>query len=188
MFDIGWPELAVILIVALIVIGPKDLPRAMHTVGKWVRKARMLAREFQSNMDEMVRQAELEDLKKEVERARQLNLKDQLEKHIDPKGTLKESLSFDPVPLDGDEAEEDEGGRPAPTPLARTAPTDAQAPQPAPAGTVPASAAPVSTVPVATVPAAPQSVMPAAPLPAAPRDVPAAAVPAADQPAAEKRG
>lgn len=126
MFDIGWPELAVILIVALIVIGPKDLPRAMHTVGKWVRKARMLAREFQSNMDEMVRQAELEDLKKEVERARQLNLRDQLEKHIDPKGTLKESLSFDPVPLDGDEAEEDEGGRPAPTPLTRTVPTDTQ--------------------------------------------------------------
>ncbi|MFC7331948.1 Sec-independent protein translocase protein TatB [Rhodocista pekingensis] len=184
MFDIGWPELAVILIVALIVIGPKDLPRAMHTVGKWVRKARMLAREFQSNMDEMVRQAELEDLKKEVERARQLNLKDQLEKHIDPKGTLKESLSFDPVPLDGDEAEEDEGGRPAPTPLARTATTDAQAPQPAPAGTVPASAAPVSTVPVA----APQSVIPSAAPPAAPRDVPAAVVPVADQPAAEKRG
>ena len=64
MLDIGWPEFAVILIVALLVIGPRDLPRALYTVGKWVRSARKVANEFQRHVDDMMREAELDDLKK----------------------------------------------------------------------------------------------------------------------------
>lgn len=118
MFDIGWPELLVVAVVALLVIGPKDLPRVLHTVGKWVRKARMLARDFQSSVDDMVREAELEDLRKQMKQAQSLNLKDQVEKTIDPKGQLKDSLTFGDLDLDDGE---DEGSRPAPVARPATA-------------------------------------------------------------------
>jgi sec-independent protein translocase protein TatB len=65
MFDIGWSELLVIGIVALVVIGPKDLPQAFRVVGQWVSKARGLAREFQSHVDDMMREADVQDMKRE---------------------------------------------------------------------------------------------------------------------------
>lgn len=69
MFDIGWTEMAVIAVVAIIAIGPKDLPMALKTVGQWVARARGLAREFQNSVDDMIREAELDKVKKEVEEA-----------------------------------------------------------------------------------------------------------------------
>lgn len=154
MLDIGWSEIAVIAVVALLVIGPKDLPRALATVGKWVRKARMLAREFQSNVDEMVRQAELEDLRKQVDEARSFNLATQFEKAVDPDGGLRNALSVDdtprPVAVDA--------GREADKPAAPAA-----LPQPVP--TPVAEPAPVATVPVTPAPSAD-----AAPLPKAAGD------------------
>lgn len=65
MFDIGWSELLVIAIVALVVIGPKDLPHAFRVAGQWMAKARNLAREFQSHVDDMVRESDLSDMKRE---------------------------------------------------------------------------------------------------------------------------
>jgi len=64
MFDIGWSEMAVIALIALVVIGPKELPNAMRIVAKWARKARSLAREFQSGVDDMIREADLDDARK----------------------------------------------------------------------------------------------------------------------------
>jgi sec-independent protein translocase protein TatB len=64
MFDIGYSELLVIAVVALIVIGPKDLPRVMRTVGQWVGRARGMARHFRSGVDTMMREAELEEMEK----------------------------------------------------------------------------------------------------------------------------
>ena len=104
MFDIGWSELLVIGVVALVVIGPKDLPRVLKTVGYWVRKARNVSREFQSSIEQMVREAELEDVKKEIEKVSSLDLHKEIEKSVDPTGDLKKSLeppvlpSLDPVP------------------------------------------------------------------------------------------
>lgn len=64
MFDIGSTELLLIVIVAVVVIGPKDLPRALYKVGQIVGKARGMARHFRTGVDAMVREAELEDLEK----------------------------------------------------------------------------------------------------------------------------
>jgi sec-independent protein translocase protein TatB len=64
MFDVGAGELLVILIVAVVVIGPKDLPLAMRTAGRWIGKMRRMSAHFRSGIDAMVREAELEDMEK----------------------------------------------------------------------------------------------------------------------------
>lgn len=64
MFDIGAAELLVIIIVAVIVIGPKDLPLAMRVAGRWIGKMRRVSAHFRSGIDTMVREAELEDMEK----------------------------------------------------------------------------------------------------------------------------
>ena len=65
MLDIAWSELLLIAIVALVVIGPKDLPQALRVVGQWMARARLLAQEFQSHLDDMMREADVEKMKKE---------------------------------------------------------------------------------------------------------------------------
>jgi sec-independent protein translocase protein TatB len=67
MFDIGWSELLLIGIVALIAIGPKELPGALRTLGQWITKVRRMASEFQNQFQDAIREAELADLKKEVD-------------------------------------------------------------------------------------------------------------------------
>lgn len=64
MFDVGAGELLVILIVAVVVIGPKDLPLAMRTAGRWIGKMRRISAHFRSGIDAMVREAELEEMEK----------------------------------------------------------------------------------------------------------------------------
>ncbi len=64
MFDIGAAELLVIIIVAVIVIGPKDMPLAMRTAGRWIGKVRKVSAHFRTGIDAMVREAELEDMEK----------------------------------------------------------------------------------------------------------------------------
>jgi len=66
MFDIAWSELFVILIVALVVVGPKDLPRLMRTVGQWAGRARAMADQFRRSFDDMARQAEFDELRTQV--------------------------------------------------------------------------------------------------------------------------
>jgi sec-independent protein translocase protein TatB len=65
MFDVAPTELLLVVVVALVVIGPKDLPKAMRFVGKWMAKARGMARHFRSGLDTMMREAELEELEKQ---------------------------------------------------------------------------------------------------------------------------
>jgi sec-independent protein translocase protein TatB len=76
MFDIGYSELLLIAVVALIVIGPKDLPRVMRTVGQWVGRARGMARHFRSGVDTMMREAELEEMEKTWREENERILKD----------------------------------------------------------------------------------------------------------------
>src|SRR3546814_16691485 len=71
MFDIAPTELLIVALVALVVIGPKDLPRVMRTVGHWVGKAKGMARHFRSGLDTMMREAEPEVLEKKWKKEKQ---------------------------------------------------------------------------------------------------------------------
>jgi sec-independent protein translocase protein TatB len=150
MFDIGWSELVVIGVVALIAIGPKELPGVLRTVGQYMGKVRRMASEFQSQFQDAMREAEMADVKKSVD-----EMTESATKHFtdfDPIGTVRkeiESLSADPF-KDG-----------APT---DTAPTTASASPEAVAPGIPAPVSPETTIPqqahadTAIAPEAPQPV------------------------------
>ena len=68
MFDFfSWSHVLILLTAALVIVGPKDLPRLMHMAGKWAGKGRAMANEFRRSFDEMARQSELDELRKEIE-------------------------------------------------------------------------------------------------------------------------
>ena len=71
MFNIDWGELFVIVVVALVVVGPKDLPRLMRTAGQWAGRARAMADQFRRSFDDIARQSELEELRAEVNKLQQ---------------------------------------------------------------------------------------------------------------------
>jgi sec-independent protein translocase protein TatB len=71
MFDIGWSEFVLIAVVALIAIGPKELPGVLRTLGQWMGKARKMAAEFQGQFQEAMREAEMADLKKSFDEVRE---------------------------------------------------------------------------------------------------------------------
>jgi sec-independent protein translocase protein TatB len=71
MFDIGWSEFVVIAVVALIAIGPKELPGVLRMVGQWMGKARKMASEFQGQFQEAMREAEMADLKKSFDEVKE---------------------------------------------------------------------------------------------------------------------
>src|SRR5579864_105125 len=89
-FDIGWPELMLIGVVALVVIGPKDLPAALRVAGYWVRKARTMSREFQSHFEQMIREAELDDVHQELKKVTEINLDHEANKIM---GTIDDPLA-----------------------------------------------------------------------------------------------
>ncbi len=115
MFDFGWSEIVVIGTIALVVIGPKDLPKALRTGGMLMRRVRSMAREFQNSVDDLIREAELDEIRKAV----RVDLNKPIEDTTDP-----------PVPQP-----------PIQAPRADAAPTPPAPPQPVPepveAGTVP---------------------------------------------------
>ncbi|HEY2070066.1 MAG TPA: Sec-independent protein translocase protein TatB [Rhizomicrobium sp.] len=72
MFDLSWSHILIVLVVALVVVGPKDLPRLMRMAGGWMAKARSMANEFRKSFDEMARQSELDELRQEIEALRRV--------------------------------------------------------------------------------------------------------------------
>ena len=104
MFDIGWQEIFIIGILALIVVGPKDLPQTVRTISQWIRKARAMASELQGGVNEMIREAELDDIKKQITDVKSIDLQSELEKNIDPSGEIANGLGLNKDPID-DEAE-----------------------------------------------------------------------------------
>lgn len=67
MFDVGWTELVLIAVVAVVVIGPKDLPRVMRYIGQWTGKMKRMSREFQNQFNEALRETELDSVRKDIE-------------------------------------------------------------------------------------------------------------------------
>ena len=98
LFDLGMSELLLIGVVALVFIGPKDLPKALRVAGFWVRKARTLSREFQSSVEQMIREAELDEMRQELKKATEIDLEKQFRETIDPTGSLAESLKPPELP------------------------------------------------------------------------------------------
>jgi sec-independent protein translocase protein TatB len=98
LFDLGWSEILLIGVVALVFIGPKDLPKAMRVAGYWIRKARTLSREFQSSIDQMIREAELDEMRQDLKKATEFDLDKEFHNTIDPTGSLSESLKPPELP------------------------------------------------------------------------------------------
>ena len=104
MFDLAWSEIAVIAVVAVVVIGPKDLPEAIRGVAKGVQKLRRMAGEFQQQADELVREAKLDDVRNSIQEMkstindiRSFDIKGEIEKTVDADGTLKKTMAEDPL-------------------------------------------------------------------------------------------
>src|SRR3546814_11817589 len=92
MFDIAVSELGGVAGVALVVIGPKDLPTVLRTMRQWTSKARSMAREFQSGLDDMVREAELDDLRKAAKQVTDFSIENEIKKAVDPDGSMAEDF------------------------------------------------------------------------------------------------
>jgi sec-independent protein translocase protein TatB len=93
MFDFSWTEILLIAAVALVVIGPKDLPRVLKTAGQWAGRARAVAREFQFQIDQMIRESELDDVRKTVNAAVSADPNKTIRDMVDPTGEIEKSVS-----------------------------------------------------------------------------------------------
>ena len=109
MFDIAWGEFVVIAVVALIVIGPKELPGVLRAIGQWTTKIRSMAAEFQGQFQEALREAEMADLKKEVDDAAK-----GFTSQFDDPLNLKEATKWEPKPDTAtDDIKPDDATKPA---------------------------------------------------------------------------
>jgi sec-independent protein translocase protein TatB len=142
MFDISWGKLVIIGVVALIVIGPKELPAVLRTLGQWMGKIRRMAGEFQGQFQEAMREAEMADLKKQFDETTS-----SLNSALDP-GSFKtdmEKLIEDPMALDAASA----------TSTPATPPSDPTAPVATPATATGGTTPPSDPVALGTAPVAP---------------------------------
>lgn len=92
MFDLSWGEMALVGVVALVVLGPKELPNALRTITNLTKTARKLAGEFQSGVNEIVREADLEDARKVAQGISKSSISKAIEKAVDPTGDLKTTI------------------------------------------------------------------------------------------------
>jgi sec-independent protein translocase protein TatB len=123
MFDFAFSEIALIAIVALIAIGPKDMPVAIRAVTGWIRKARRMAAEFQTHVDEMVREADLHDVRASINEIRNFDIRGEIERNVDPDGSLRSTFASNPL--------EPAAAAPAVTEVAVSEPTAPEPEQPA---------------------------------------------------------
>ncbi|MFD2207479.1 Sec-independent protein translocase protein TatB [Kiloniella antarctica] len=91
MFDIGWSEMMVVAVLTLLIMGPKELPNTLRTVSKWIKKAKGLAREFQSGVDDVIRESDLQDARKALEGSNSESIRKTLEDVIDPSQSLSKA-------------------------------------------------------------------------------------------------
>lgn len=97
MFDFAWSEIALVAVVALIAIGPKDMPVAIRAVTTWIKKARRMAAEFQTHVDEMMREADLGEVRDQINEIRNFDVKSMVEDTVDPDRSLRDTFAADPL-------------------------------------------------------------------------------------------
>jgi sec-independent protein translocase protein TatB len=97
MFDLAWSEIALVAVVAIVVIGPKDLPDAIRKVAQGVKKLRAMAAEFQSHADELVREAKLDDVRQQIQEIRNFDLKGTIERAVDNDGEIRRTFNDNPL-------------------------------------------------------------------------------------------
>jgi sec-independent protein translocase protein TatB len=97
MFDFAFSEIALIAVVALIAIGPKDMPVAIRAVTGWIKKARRMAAEFQTHVDEMVREADLHEVRASINEIRNFDIRGEIERNVDPDGSLRSTFASNPL-------------------------------------------------------------------------------------------
>lgn len=97
MFDLAWSEIALIAVVALVVIGPKDLPDAIRGLARGIQKLRRMAGEFQTHVDEMVREAKLDEVRDQINQFRNFDLKGEIERAVDSDGSIRKTFEEDPL-------------------------------------------------------------------------------------------
>ena len=118
MFDLSWSHIAILVVVALIVLGPKELPNAIRTGAQLLRAGRKLAGEFRSGVDELVREAELDETRRSIKQAMTEGLDNTIGKTVDPDGelksTLESNLAEDQLPADQPPAPLAPAAEPAP--------------------------------------------------------------------------
>jgi sec-independent protein translocase protein TatB len=96
MFDFAWSELALIAVVAMVFIGPKDMPVAIRSVTAWIKKARRMAAEFQTHVDEMVREADLSEVRASINEIRNFDVRGEIERTIDADGSIRSTFASNP--------------------------------------------------------------------------------------------
>ena len=124
MFDIGAAELLVVVVVAILVIGPKDMPAAMRAAGRWIGKLRRMSAHFRSGIDEMVRQAEIEEMEEKWSQ-RNKEIMAKYPTGSEPEGGAPEELpmpQMEPLASAGEVADPDSAAEAA---IARAAPRKA---------------------------------------------------------------
>ncbi len=97
MFDFAWSEIALIAVVAMIAIGPKDMPVAIRSVTTWIKKARRMAAEFQTHVDEMVREADLSEVRASINEIRNFDIRGEIERTIDADGSIRATFASNPL-------------------------------------------------------------------------------------------
>jgi sec-independent protein translocase protein TatB len=123
MFDIGWSEILVIAIVAIVVVGPKDLPPMLRALGKWVRQMRKMAGDFQGQFNEALKEAELDGVRESLQELRSLNPMNDIKNSLNPLTAAIAKPASSPVPPPIDQPPQlmtDADVAPAPPPAAET--------------------------------------------------------------------
>ena len=92
MFDLGWQEFMLIAFVAVVVVGPRDLPRVVRSVSTYLRKARSVARDFQNSLEEVARETELDELRKEARSISSGSLDKKISDFVDPEGDTQKEM------------------------------------------------------------------------------------------------
>lgn len=119
MFDIGWMEMMVVAVVMIVIIGPKELPGVLHTMGRWIGRVRAMARSFQEGIEDMAQESGLDEVRRQIDSASHYDIGGEISNSIDPGGEMRKDLTYEGPE---DTAKATEAGEKSETPERRKKP------------------------------------------------------------------